>query len=176
MTQPTADFSECTAIVLDDSGLMLELFKSVLKAFAFREVRTYSDVNLALQDLEKNYYSCLVTDWLMYPVNGLEITRKIRHGIWGRDREIPIVMCSGYTDMKHIREGLESGVSEILSKPVTPASIYDKVYQAIFCPRPFVETETYVGPELRIDLSALGEKPKRHAVQKPEDDDGLALI
>lgn len=79
------DFSECIVIVFDDSGLMFELFKSVLKVFVFWEVKMYLDVNMVIKDLEKNYYSCLVIDWLMYFVNGLEIICKICYGIWGCD-------------------------------------------------------------------------------------------
>lgn len=143
------EFSIFNVLVIEDSPFMLELFRAVLRAFDFGEVNLFSNAEEAYEYWKRNQVDCLITDWVMRPTNGIEICRNVRHQVWDVNRKTPIIMCSAHTDLKHIRTALEAGVNEVLTKPITPASIYEKLYAALYVPRRFIVSDDYVGPEIR---------------------------
>lgn len=143
------DFSQFEVLLIDDSKTMIELLSTVLRAFGIGKVHTTSDPTEAKNILMNNDVDCVITDWMMQPMSGLTVSKNIRYHKWKVDRKVPIIMCSAYTDLKHLRIALEAGVDEVLTKPITVASVFDKLYAALFHRRPFIISKTYVGPKIR---------------------------
>jgi DNA-binding response OmpR family regulator len=51
--------------------------------------------------------------------------------------------------MERIRIARDAGVNEILTKPVSPESLYGRLTSVVRQPRPYIETEQYFGPDRR---------------------------
>lgn len=143
------DFGQFEVLIIDDSSTMVELLSTVLRAFGIGKIHTTSNPIDAKSILLHNDVDCVITDWMMQPMSGLTVSKNIRYNKWKVDRKIPIIMCSAHTDLKHLRVALEAGVDEILTKPITVAAVFDKLYAALFHRRPFIISKTYVGPKIR---------------------------
>jgi len=181
------DFSRHQVLVVDDSETMIELLTSVLTAFGVGKVHRAVDPDSAYEILRTNTIDCLIIDWVMHPTSGLTIANNVRFQDWKVNRKLPIIMCSAHTDLTHLRIALEAGVDEVLTKPISVASVFDKLYAALYLRRPFVVSDSYVGPEIRAKFwDPAGRTNDKHPTASPtvpddavfelEDDDSLVEL
>ena len=51
-----------------------------------------------------------------------------------------------------IKRARDSGANMVIAKPISPASLYDRLAWIAFNPRKFVDTATYFGPDRRFKI------------------------
>src|SRR5690606_20664550 len=96
-----------------------------------------------------NDVDILITDWSMYPMDGLALTRHIREKLNNTNRFIPIVMLTGRGERKHVLAARDSGVTEYIVKPFTAQTLYKRIRNVVETPRSFVLGKDYKGPDRR---------------------------
>jgi len=62
---------------------------------------------------------------------------------------IPIIMVTGHTERSRIIEARRLGIHELLCKPISAKSLYQRIQSVVLAPRDFVKTPTYFGPAPR---------------------------
>ena len=86
----------------------------------------------------------------MAPVSGLEFVERIRKGANVPNRFVPIIMLTGYTEMKRVEEARDAGINSFLAKPISAASLYKRLVTSVQDKRQYVEsTGGYFGPDRR---------------------------
>ncbi|WP_162938158.1 response regulator [Kiloniella sp. EL199] len=112
------DLSRLNVMVIDDSVHMLRIVKTIFNAMGIFSVQYISDVEEARKELRFKKPDIIITDWEMEPVNGLEFTRDIRKegGFFSR---VPVILLTGHTEYERVMEAIQSGVSDVLAKPVS---------------------------------------------------------
>lgn len=144
-----AVFQSLSVLVADDSAYMRQLLASLLHALGVGMVHVASDGKQALECFIEHEPELVITDAAMKPIDGFTLAEKLR----GMDRGflgmVPIIMVSGHTDQASIERARDIGVSEFLSKPVSPNALYQRLIAAIDRPRPFIDSPTYRGPDRR---------------------------
>ncbi|WP_053005585.1 response regulator [Kiloniella spongiae] len=105
-------------MVIDDSVHMLRIVKTIFNAMGIYSVQYISDVEEARKELRFKKPDIIITDWEMEPVNGLDFTRDLRKegGFYSR---VPIILLTGHTEYERVMEAIQSGVSDVLAKPVS---------------------------------------------------------
>lgn len=164
----TYDLSHVTVLLVDDMRPMLSLTKSILLTFGFTNIVTAENG----QDGYKKYChhkpDFILTDWLMDPVDGLELTRMVRKNPDSPNPFTPIIMMTGFSSRMRVMKARDHGITEFLVKPFTAKDLYSRVFQIIERPRQFVSTEEFFGPDRRRKKVKDYEGPRRR------DDDGSA--
>lgn len=143
------DISALNILIADDNKYMQTLLKEILRAFGVRTVQTASDGAEALKILQTFPADMVITDWMMTPLDGLELTKMIRSDSSPSIRFLPIILITGYTDYHRVMEALDAGVTEFLAKPVSAYLIYSRIRSIIERPRTFIKSKRYVGPDRR---------------------------
>lgn len=156
-------------LVVEDMQPMLELTKSILKIFGFKNVYGARDAERGFQMLKEYNPDIVVTDWLMEPVNGLELIHKIRTSKESPNPYVPIILMTGYSDRTRVENARDTGVTEFLMKPYTAKDLYSRIVQVIEKPRQFVECEGFFGPDRRRRKNDDYRGPMRR--QTDDDDD-----
>ncbi|WP_125932940.1 response regulator [Kiloniella majae] len=112
------DLSGLNVMVIDDSVHMLRIVKTIFNAMGIFNVQYIRDVEAARAELKFKKPDIIITDWEMEPVNGLEFTRDLRKegGFFSR---VPIILLTGHTEYERVMEAIQSGVSDVLAKPVS---------------------------------------------------------
>lgn len=136
-------------LIVEDSALMRDLLYTCLKAFKVPKVFAVETPGECLQELENQYFDALLVDWRLRDEDGLALVRQIRREMPDPLCQIPIVLCTGYSELRRVLEARDSGINEMLCKPVAPRALYSKLASALACDRKFVTTESYIGPERR---------------------------
>lgn len=138
--------SRTSILLADDSNFMLELMTAMLKAFGVGHIQRAVNGKGALQMIRERSFDLVIADWQMEPMDGLTFVKELRTGTRGAAQRLPVIMCTAYSDKDRVLTMRDAGANEVLTKPVSPAAVYDKMVAVLFHPRPFVVADRYVGP------------------------------
>ncbi len=151
-------------LIVDDMRPMLEICKMILETFGFTNILTADSGEKAFQIFCKENPDFIITDWHMEPMNGLELTRKIRSDPMSPNRFVPVIMMSGFSSRLRVEDARDCGITEFLVKPFKAQDVYSRVFQVIEKPRQFVSTEVFFGPDRRRKIIGDYKGPRRRDV------------
>lgn len=103
-------------MAVDDEANILKMFRVMVEPLGY-EVHTFQDSREAAQALNDEKFDGVFLDLKMPFLDGLELTRQIRAS--GGNRDVPIIMLTGYDDVETMRRGFRAGISMFLGKPFT---------------------------------------------------------
>lgn len=158
------DFSALKVMIVDDSKYMRTVFREFLNALGVKRGKIVECANGedALEAFHVFQPDLIVTDYLMEPMDGLELTRKIRRDKNELASFTPIILCTGYTEPERVEAARDAGVHEVLAKPITAERLYARIRNIIEFPRDFERSDRYVGPDRRRRTEEV-EDQKREA-------------
>jgi two-component system chemotaxis response regulator CheY len=104
-------------LVVDDSAVIRRIVCNILTTLGVSKIGQAGHGKDALDQLDKQAYSMVLTDWNMPYMNGLELTQTLRAR--PETRDIPIIMLT--TEGAHAErvEAEAAGVNKLVSKPFT---------------------------------------------------------
>lgn len=112
--------------VVDDDYDVLTSLRFLLETEGF-EVRTFRSGSALLGSSARNGADCLVVDYKMTEIDGLELAQRLRR----LNISTPIVMITGYPDERISAKASSAGVHRVLLKPNLEGSLADCVRNAI---------------------------------------------
>lgn len=142
-------FEKLRVLVVEDTVPMRKIIVAVLGAIGVSKITQAGNGEQAYQKFKNSPIDLIITDWLMEPMDGIELTKKIRMGDDSPNRFVPIVMITGYSAMKRVQDARDAGVTEFLVKPFTAHDIGKRIAYTINKPRDFIECPSYFGPDRR---------------------------
>jgi len=112
--EETIELFSGRVLLVDDEAVILEITQAALGALGF-EVVTAVDGLEALEAFKKapREFTLVLMDVTMPRMDGIEALHTMR----AIRSEVPIVLCSGYSDLGSIRELMEDGLVHFLQKP-----------------------------------------------------------
>ena len=117
------------AVIVEDSIPMQSLIKMVLQSFGAEQIIVLNNGAEAISCPEMSKADIVIMDWNMAVMDGLECTRKIRSGIDGVDKNLPIILLTGNCGKPN--EAYEAGVNGYIEKPFSLKSLHDVVYYTL---------------------------------------------
>ena len=112
--------------MVDDDHDVLWSLQFLLEAEDF-EVRTFRSGSALLWSSARHRADCLVVDYKMTGIDGLELARRLR----ALDVITPIVLITGYPDENIGAKAASAGVRQVLLKPNLEDSLVECVRRAI---------------------------------------------
>jgi CheY-like chemotaxis protein len=145
-------------LLVDDNPHMRSIVGTILKGVGVRQLREAGDGAEGLQVLRDWPADLAIVDFQMQPLDGASFTRLVRGSADSKNMYLPIIMMTGFADRPRVEEARDSGVTELIVKPVTARAIIDRLNAVVYRPRPFVRTPDYFGPQRRgIDDVAVSQ-------------------
>lgn len=164
----TYNLNEVKILLVEDMPPMLALTKSILKIFGFKDIEVASDGQEAFRIFQQHKSDLIITDWLMEPVGGLELLKKVRKSPNSPNPCVPIIFMTGFADMDRVESARDGGVTEFLIKPFTAKDMYSRIVQVIEKPRQFVNTGEFFGPDRRRRKKLEYYGPKKRTSDKKQ--------
>lgn len=143
------DFSKTTILVVEDNLPILELAKSILQTFGVGRVLQAKNGKEGLELCCHKNPDIVLIDWMMRPMDGIALTRRIRSDNRIPNRFVPIILMTGFSEKKRVIEARDAGVTEFLVKPFNARDLYRRIAQVIERPRQFIRSEDFFGPDRR---------------------------
>lgn len=122
------DNSNNTILVVDDVPVNVLLVKGMLAKQKFKVISANSGQQ-ALDIMTHEHPDCILMDILMPNMNGFETTRAVRAN--PRTRDIPIIMLSALNSDSDIKEGMEAGANEFVTKPFVQDRLISSIQNQI---------------------------------------------
>ncbi len=148
-------------LVVDDMQPMLSLTKSLLSIFGFKNVYGATDGNEAFEIFCKQNPDLVISDWVMEPMDGMELIEKIRKDSNSPNPYVPVIIMTGFSSRLRVETARDTGITEFLVKPFTSKDLYSKIEHVIERPRQFVDAGSFFGPDRRRKRSEDYEGPRR---------------
>lgn len=78
--------------------------------------------------------------------DALAFVRTLRQFGDNRLRRLPVVLITSGLTRELVISGRDAGIDEFLNKPISPAALRQRLEMVIETPRPFIDSDVYVGP------------------------------
>lgn len=143
------DFKKLSVLVVEDTGPMRELIVSVLETLGVGKVYTAPDGERGYNTFVSKQPDIVIADWHMEPMNGIDLTVKIRRDSSSSNRMVPIVLVTGYSALIRVAQARDAGVTEFMVKPFSANDLAKRIAYVINKPRDFVDSKDYFGPDRR---------------------------
>jgi two-component system chemotaxis response regulator CheY len=142
-------FDHLKALVVEDNQHMRTLLRSLLNALGITLVYEATNGEDAFALLRDRQPDLIFSDLSMSPMDGLAFAREVRMSKSSPNPYIPIIMVTGHTERHRIEAARDAGVTEVLAKPITAGSLYQRIGEIVDRPRAFVKASNYFGPDRR---------------------------
>jgi len=157
------NLSKLRVLVVDDQVAVRRLLSGILSQLGVRKIDEAPQGKDALAKAPDMPPDIIITDYMMNPVDGLELVRSIRSGEADLDPYTPIIMISGKAGMSDVEKARDAGTNEFLVKPFSAKMVVCRLNSVINHPRPYIKSENFFGPDRRRRKI----KPARDKRQKP---------
>jgi two-component system chemotaxis response regulator CheY len=115
-----------TCLVVDDSRVVRKVARRILEGQGFK-VTEAEDGRAALEACRHTMPGCVLLDWNMPVMNGLEFLQALRRE-FGPDNP-PVVFCTTENDISHIELAITNGAQEFIMKPFDEEILVGKFEQ-----------------------------------------------
>lgn len=117
------DYSSKRFLIVDDETFMLGLVERMLKDCNAALIMKASDGGMALRSVKDNFtqVDCVIADFNMKPINGLQLLQGIRLGVNPKiPREQAFIMLTGHGETEVVKTAIALDVNGYVVKPVSP--------------------------------------------------------
>ncbi|MFZ5799565.1 MAG: response regulator [Desulfobulbus sp.] len=105
---------ESRILVVDDEESLRLTFKTFLSREGYGPVTVASTFDEALHLIENNTYDLIVSDIVLEGASGIDLLRRAKEV----NQQCPVVMVTGYPNIKSASEAVRLGAFDYLAKPV----------------------------------------------------------
>ncbi len=134
------------ALVAPESDADDHQLQSVLRLAKLGMVKTAHTQDAFLKTAEGLDPDVLILGFAIDGRPSIDVLRAIRRGETRVNPYAPIVIARSKASRKAVSLALNAGAHEFLALPTSVSTLSRLLYRAIFAGRPFVHTDTYVGP------------------------------
>jgi len=113
-------------LLIDDDETIIAPFQLILQKEGYR-VDTASTGRQALEKAGETEYQMVISDIKLPDVQGIEVAKKIREF----NRNIRLIIITGFPDLADSIETIDLGIDEILIKPIKPDELLRAVKESI---------------------------------------------
>lgn len=113
-----------TILVVDDSAMMRKIVIKNLRECGFEtNVIEASDGSEGLEKFQAGGIDCILSDWNMPNMSGLEMIKAIR----ATNKTVPIVMITTEGSADKVKDAVMAGANNYLAKPFTADKFKEKL-------------------------------------------------
>ncbi|HEY0105061.1 MAG TPA: response regulator [Rhizomicrobium sp.] len=154
MAQPRLNLKNVTTLLVDSDPFTRGLVAHMLRGFGMDSPTQCETGSQARHYLENHYADLCIFEAAQPDMPGTELIKWVRRQENSPFRFVPIIVMSGYTQLRLISTARDSGANIVIKKPISPQNIFDRIMWAARTTRPFLDAGEYVGPDRRFKTVA----------------------
>ncbi|MBP9948265.1 MAG: response regulator [Vicinamibacteria bacterium] len=147
-------------LAVDDEAVVLDSFRKILVVAGY-SVDTVLTGPEALGLVRKNHYDFVFTDFKMPDMDGVEVTKAVKH----LRPDVDVIMVTGYASIESAVETMKHGAMDYVQKPFAEDELVDLVGKLVIRRQARLEKETE--PAIRLVTPSVRESESPHEVNVP---------
>lgn len=144
------NLEKLNVLLLDDNQQSLDILSQVLSGFGVRQIVKLTAAEEALKAVTRQVFDLIITDGSMPDMDGYEFIQKLRRLQNQSNAFIPVLLVTGHARESQIFKARDCGANFVVTKPITPKVLLDRIFWVAKEDRLFIETDTYAGPDRRF--------------------------
>ena len=147
-------------LAVDDEAIVLDSFRKIL-VIAGYSVDTVETGKEAVGLVRKNDYDFVFTDFKMPEMDGVEVTKAVKH----LRPDVDVVLITGYASIESAVETMKFGAMDYVEKPFTADELTALVNKLLIRRQARLEAERL--PEIRLITPSVTESDSRREFNVP---------
>ncbi len=149
MAQARLNLKGVTALVVDSDRFTRSLVAQMLRGFGLDAPGVCETGADAINYLQHHYVDLCIVEAVLPDMESPALIS------WLRKQEkamrfIPVIVLTGYTQLRMVEAARDGGANNIVKKPVSPQGLFDRITWVARISRPFIEAGDYIGPDRRF--------------------------
>jgi CheY-like chemotaxis protein len=139
----------------------MDILAQIFSGFGVRSPIRCSDANEAMMVVKKNELDLIICEAGLEGMDGYDFINWLRKSKIEPNSYTASIIVTGHTQMSKVQKARDCGANFIVAKPLTPKVMIERVIWVARENRPFIECESYNGPDRRF-----------HSIGPPADTEG----
>lgn len=150
MALPRLNLRGARAILVDRDHFTRDLVAHMLRGFGMDSPMLVDNSGAAKAQMKHCCFDLCIVEAMLPDASGAEFIRWIRQENKAPVRFTPVMVLTGYTQLRTVAETRDAGANIVVRKPVSPKILFERIAWLARVSRSFVETASYVGPDRRF--------------------------
>jgi CheY-like chemotaxis protein len=144
------NLSKTAVLLLDPSPVGLSILGQILSGLGARTVFRCTTVQEAKDIVAQNQIDLMIVDTIAESGEGYDFVRWLRKGVPEPNRHTPVLLTAAHTRMSDVASARDCGSHFIVTKPLAPIVVLERIIWIAREGRAFLLSDNYVGPDRRF--------------------------
>jgi two-component system, chemotaxis family, chemotaxis protein CheY len=145
-------FPDLLLLIADQSVHMRRIVRDVVSRAGIKRIVEASDGAEAIELFSTAIPNLMIIDWDMPMLTGEEFVRLVRTPATSPAPKVPIIMLTGNPQKNFVEKAIALGVNDVVIKPFSPKSLWQRMDQIIRYPREFNQVGSIMKPGARLPM------------------------
>jgi two-component system chemotaxis response regulator CheY len=177
------DFGAQQHLIVGGKPHVVQLLKQVLGIIGVKQIEVVADPVAVIDVLRTRLFTSVLCDESAARWGKEHFARAARQSSGLLNPMIPIFLVCGGPRRRDVEAARDLGFTDVLTRPVSAATLMRKLKTALVTPRPFIASSDFFGPDRRSPLRAKfwgddrrTRKARQVKVAAPSSSDDKVLI
>ena len=174
MGQPRLNLKNISGLLADRDAFTRGLVARMLRGFGLENLMITGTGEEAKHLIQNNSPDVCFVEGALPDMATADLIGWIRRQPSNALRFMPVIVLSGYTQLRLIAAARDGGANIVIRKPVSPQALFDRINWVARVSRPFLETGTYIGPDRRFHSIPPPDSKMKRATDVPLEEPATA--
>lgn len=137
-------------LLIDDNPQALDILSSVVQGFGVRDQIKCGSALDAVEVVKRRPADLILVDCGMPEMDGFDFVKWLRCEAGEPLCHTPVIMLTGHASRNHVEKSRDCGASFVVTKPLTPSILLQRIVWLSRDERSFVKCDAYTGPDRRV--------------------------
>jgi two-component system chemotaxis response regulator CheY len=162
------DIKDLRVLLVGGRPASVQVLRTAFGLLGLRQVVAVQESARAIDALRGQTFHAIFCDAAAEKFGKLPFPQAARRAPGILNPMTPLFLIYSHARRRHVEQARDSGVTDVLTHPISAATIARKLILAIAAPRPFIAAPTFFGPDRRSQRTATwnGEDRRKRAARK----------
>jgi CheY-like chemotaxis protein len=165
------NLEKASVLLVDENFSGLDLLTSIVSGLNVGERIRASSAEKAIEVVKGQAVDLILVEAAMSQMDGYDFVHWLRRSGLKPNAFAPVILITGHTPLDKVEKARDCGANYIVTKPLTPLVLIERIIFVSRDPRPFVECDNYIGPDRRF--KNMGPPPGTYGRRKTDVQDEL---
>lgn len=148
-----SDLKSLRVLVVGGRAANVQLLRTAFGLLGIRMITAIPEAGRAIEALRTSSYSAIFCDAGTERFERMPFHVAARRATGILNPMTPLFLIYSHARQRHVEQARDAGVTDVLTHPVSAATIARKLEVAIKAPRNFIAAPTFFGPDRRTERS-----------------------
>jgi CheY-like chemotaxis protein len=144
------NLDKATVLLVDENFSGLDLLTSIVAGLNVGERIRASSAEKAIEAVKAQPIDLILVEAAMSQMDGYDFVHWLRRSGLKPNAYAPVILITGHTPLDKVEKARDCGANYVVTKPLTPLALIERIIFVSRDPRPFVECDSYIGPDRRF--------------------------